>query len=123
MHRRAARALGGAHAHACHEQLREGLGQTGEGGEAAPQEEAARDDVAPGGAVGPEGHGQDRGVVHDGVHRRKTAQAIYRRLKGIGFAKDIVVVTESDVRQFGENPSLVICPALRRGKEIYHAAG
>jgi len=62
-------------------------------------------------------------VVRDGVHRRKTAQAIYRRLKGIGFAKDIVVVTESDVRQFGTNPSLVICPALRQGKEIYHAAG
>jgi predicted nucleotidyltransferase len=62
-------------------------------------------------------------VVRDGVHRRRTAQAIYRSLGGIGFAKDVVVVTESDIRQFGKNPSLVICPALRQGKEIYHAAG
>ena len=62
-------------------------------------------------------------VVRDGVHRRRTAQAIYKGLRGIGFAKDVVVVTESDVREFGENPSLVICPALSHGKEIYHAAG
>jgi len=41
----------------------------------------------------------------------------------MGFAKDVVVATESDVRQFGQNPSLVICPALIYGKEIYRAAG
>jgi predicted nucleotidyltransferase len=62
-------------------------------------------------------------VVRDGVHRRRTAQAIYKGLRGIGFAKDVVVATESDIRQFGENPSLVFCPALRQGKDIYHAAG
>ena len=62
-------------------------------------------------------------VVRDGVHRRRTAQAIYKSLRGIGFAKDIVVATESDVRRFGMNPSLVIHPALTQGKEIYHAAG
>jgi predicted nucleotidyltransferase len=62
-------------------------------------------------------------VVRDGVHRRRTAQAIYKSLRGIGFAKDVVVVTESDVRQFGDDPSLVICPALSQGREIYRAAG
>lgn len=62
-------------------------------------------------------------VVRDGVHRRRTAQAIYKSLRGIGFAKDIVVATESDVRRFEDNPSLVIHPALTQGKEIYHAAG
>jgi predicted nucleotidyltransferase len=62
-------------------------------------------------------------VVRDGVHRRRTAQAVYRSLRGIGFAKDVVVVTESDVRQFGDDPSLVICPALHHGREIYRAAG
>lgn len=60
-------------------------------------------------------------VVLDGMHRRRTAQAIYKKLKGIGFAKDLVVVTESDVREYGNNPSLVIYPALSQGKEIYHA--
>ncbi len=62
-------------------------------------------------------------VVRDGVHRRRTAQAIYKSLRGIGFAKDVVVATESDIRQFGKNPSLVICPAISQGKEIYHATG
>ncbi len=38
-------------------------------------------------------------VVPDGVHRRRTAQAVYKSLRGIGFAKDVVVVTESDVRE------------------------
>ncbi len=60
-------------------------------------------------------------VMPDGVHRRQTAQALYRALAGLGVAKDIVVVTESDVRQFSDEPSLVICPALREGKELYCA--
>jgi len=62
-------------------------------------------------------------IMPDGVHRRRTAQAAYRSLRGLGFAKDIVVVTESDVREYSANPSLVLYPALRQGKELYHAAG
>jgi len=62
-------------------------------------------------------------VVREGVHRRRTAQVIYKNLKGLGLAKDVVVVTESDIRQFGTNPSLVIYPALHQGREIYRAAG
>ncbi len=60
-------------------------------------------------------------MVRDGVHRRRTAQAIYQSLGGIGFAEDMIVVTESDIQKYGRNPSLVICPALTQGKEIYHA--
>jgi predicted nucleotidyltransferase len=62
-------------------------------------------------------------VMPDGVHRRRTAQAVYKSLGGLGFAKDVVVVTESDLQQFGQNPSLVIFPALQQGKELYHAGG
>ncbi len=62
-------------------------------------------------------------VMPDGVHRRRTAQTIYRSLSGLGIAKDVVVVTESDVREHGDNPSLVLCPALQQGRELYHAAG
>ena len=62
-------------------------------------------------------------VMPDGVHRRQTAQHIYRSLIGFGIAKDIVVVTESDVREYGDNLSLVLCSALREGREVYHAAG
>jgi len=61
-------------------------------------------------------------VMPDGVHRRQTARTIYRSLSGIGIAKDIVVVTESDIRNHADNPSLVIYPALREGQELYHAA-
>lgn len=49
----------------------------------------------------------------------RTAQALYRRLPAVGVAKDIVVVTESDVRDYGDEPSLVLYPALRQGKELY----
>lgn len=60
-------------------------------------------------------------VMPDGVHRRRTAREIYRSLGGIGMPKDIVVVTESDVAFFADEPSLVIYPALREGREIYRA--
>lgn len=60
-------------------------------------------------------------VMPDGTHRRKTAQAIYRALIGLGVAKDIVVVTESDVHEHRDNPGLVLRPALHEGKELYRA--
>lgn len=62
-------------------------------------------------------------IVRDGVHRRRSAQTIYLSLAGLGIAKDIVVATETDVNQYGNNPSLVLYPALREGKELYRAAG
>jgi hypothetical protein len=48
---------------------------------------------------------------------------LYRTLAGLGVAKDLVVVTESDVRLYGDNPSLVLYPALREGRELYRAEG
>ena len=62
-------------------------------------------------------------VMSDGIHRRQTARRIFRRLSGMGFAKDVIVVTEEDVRRFKDNPSLVVMPALQEGKELYRAAG
>ncbi|MDO9509227.1 MAG: nucleotidyltransferase domain-containing protein [Thermovirgaceae bacterium] len=61
-------------------------------------------------------------IMPDGIHRRKTAQMIYRSLRGLGISKDIVVVTESDIEMYGDNPSLVIFPALREGRELYRVA-
>lgn len=58
-------------------------------------------------------------VVPDGVHRRQTVQTLYRRLPAVGTGKDIIVVWESDIREYGDNPSLVLYPALREGKEVY----
>jgi predicted nucleotidyltransferase len=62
-------------------------------------------------------------IMPDGTHRRQTAQEVYRRLWGFGFAKDIIVVTESDVQEYGTNPYMIIKNALEEGREIYHATG
>ena len=61
-------------------------------------------------------------VMPDGSHRRRTGQAIYRALSGLGWPKDVVVVTESDIELYAEEPSLVIRPALQEGVELYRAA-
>ena len=75
------------------------------------------------GEVGPNSDLDVLVVMPDGVHRRRTAQVIYRSLSGLGVPKDVVVVTQGDVREHGENPSLVLCPALQHGQELYNAAG
>ena len=62
-------------------------------------------------------------VVPDGTRRRDASRRAFRALTGMGIAKDVIVVTEGDVKEFGENPSLVIKPALEEGREVYHAAG
>lgn len=75
------------------------------------------------GEMGPNSDLDTLVIMPDGSHRGKTAQEIYCHLWGLGFAKDIVVVTESDVREYVANPSLVIQEALETGKELYHATG
>jgi len=55
------------------------------------------------------------------MHRRNTAQKIYRNLVGLGFAADIVVVTEDDVERFKDNSGMIIQPALKEGKLLYAA--
>ncbi len=60
-------------------------------------------------------------VVPDGTRRREASRKAFRALSGLGIAKDVIVVTEGDLKQFGGNPSLVIKPALEEGREVYHA--
>ncbi len=60
-------------------------------------------------------------VIHTGQHRRKTAQKIYRQLVDVGFASDIVVVTEEDLQRYGDDPGMVISRALAEGRELYAA--
>ena len=69
-----------------------------------------------------------QGFIVDSFNSRKTLlrrriARILRALRGLGVPKDIVVVTEQDVRQNGDNHSLVMKPALEEGKELYRAAG
>ncbi len=60
-------------------------------------------------------------IVPSGLHRRQTAQKIYRNLIGVGYAVDIVVVTEGDIEQFKDHNGMVIQPALEEGKVLYAA--
>lgn len=60
-------------------------------------------------------------ITQDGTHRRRAAQSAYKALRGIGVAKDIVVVTQADVEEYGADPSLILKTALTEGREIYHA--
>ncbi len=60
-------------------------------------------------------------IVPPGLHRRRTAQAIYQNLIGVGFAVDIIVVTEEDVALYREDLGMIIKPALEEGKLLYAA--
>jgi len=45
-------------------------------------------------------------VVPDGTRRRDASRRAYRALSGLGISKDVIVVTESDVKKFGETHPL-----------------
>jgi len=60
-------------------------------------------------------------IIPSDGHRRRTAQTVYRKLIGVGFAADIIVVTEDDIEKFGDNIGMVIRPALQEGKVLYAA--
>ncbi len=61
-------------------------------------------------------------VMPDGVHRRHTAQHLHEVLFGVGYAKDIIVATVSDIERHRNNAGLVYAAALDSGVEVYHAA-
>ena len=60
-------------------------------------------------------------VIKAGANRLDLTGEIYRHLHGVGEAVEVVVVTPEDVERYGDNPSLVIAPALKEGKVVYAA--
>lgn len=60
-------------------------------------------------------------VMRGVVHRRQTAQKIYRDLQGVGAPVDVVVVTEEDIATFGDKPGTILRPALAEGQVLYDA--
>ena len=58
-------------------------------------------------------------VMPDPVHRRHTAQKIYRNLHGTGIAVDIIVATEKDLKEYSERAGTILKSALQEGRVLY----
>ena len=61
-------------------------------------------------------------VVKGGVPQRSLTGRIYKHLRGVGVAVDVVMVTPADLERYRDSHALVIKPALREGKVVYEAA-
>jgi uncharacterized protein len=61
-------------------------------------------------------------VVGDQSDCYAVNKVLARKVRGLGFATDIVVVRQADLDQYGANPYLVLHTALSEGKELYRAA-
>ena len=60
-------------------------------------------------------------IMRGAVHRRQTAQKIYRDLQGVDAPVDVVVVTEEDIANYGDKPGTILRPALNEGQVLYDA--
>jgi predicted nucleotidyltransferase len=62
-------------------------------------------------------------VIKPGDYSRlRLAQEIYRNLRGVDYAVDIVVATPDIIERYGKSIGLVYRPALREGLAVYDAA-
>jgi predicted nucleotidyltransferase len=60
-------------------------------------------------------------VMPEGVQCRRTAQLLYRQIRGLGVSFDILVATPGDLEKHKENIGLIYRTVIREGKEIYAA--
>ena len=58
-------------------------------------------------------------VMPEGVHRRRTAQKLYREIKGLAVPFDIVVATTQDLEKHRDNDGLIYKNALKEGIVLY----
>jgi predicted nucleotidyltransferase len=60
-------------------------------------------------------------VMPPGVHRRRTAQKLYREIEGVGLPFDLLVATTEDLEKHKDNVGLIYRTILQEGKELYAA--
>jgi uncharacterized protein len=60
-------------------------------------------------------------VMKNNVHRRTTSHLIYQSISDIGFATDIIVVTEDDISSLKNTEENFLRPALEEGKVLFAA--
>ena len=73
------------------------------------------------GEMGPDSDVDVLVVMPNGVHRRKTAQHLYREIRGLGVPFDILVTTPEILEKHKNNIGLIYQTILREGKDIYVA--
>jgi predicted nucleotidyltransferase len=73
------------------------------------------------GEMGPDSDIDVLVVMPEGVHRRRTAQLLYRQIRGLGVPFDIVVATPDDLERHKDNIGLVYQSILQEGREVYAA--
>lgn len=73
------------------------------------------------GEMGPDSDVDVLVVMPEGVHRRKTAQALHLKMSGIPLPVDILVATPDDLERHRDNIGLIYHRILREGREIYAA--
>lgn len=75
------------------------------------------------GQMGPDSDLDVLVVMPDEADQNQASKAIYRSLRGLGFATDALVVGESDLSLHGDDPWLIYRNALTEGRELYHVEG
>jgi len=73
------------------------------------------------GEIGPDSDVDLLIVMPDGVHRRRTAQLLYRKIRGIDVPFDVIVATPTDLEKHKDNIGLIYSTILQEGKEVYAA--
>lgn len=58
-------------------------------------------------------------VMPEGVHKRKTAQLLYKNIKNIGRPFDLIVTTEKELQKHKENIGLIYKKVLDQGEKVY----
>jgi predicted nucleotidyltransferase len=60
-------------------------------------------------------------VMPEGVHCRRTAQLLYRQIRGLGVPFDILVTTPTVLEKHKDNIGLIYRTILKEGREVYAA--
>ena len=71
------------------------------------------------GEMGPDSDIDVLVVMPEGVHRRRTAQLLYRQIRGLGVPFDILVATPDDLERHKDNIGLIYQSILAEGREVY----
>ena len=58
-------------------------------------------------------------IMPEGIHRRYTAQKIYRFIKGVTQPFDIIVATPSDLKKYKDDIGFIYHTALKQGISVY----